>query len=187
MSENSDAIQQLTSIFDEVDKEESVIIPKADVIEWMENPDIEVQGAVFYLIVTEAYASHIEPSLSLPDCHRFVLDYLGRCFRENPSGKWAHSRDSAGYAFVTWFQFLWYSDEVELETMAELKEFLETLYVIGDEDLRECLAEVVLSTLFEDEQIIDFFEDWLEDAAMEMAYKRALELDYDFEDDEEIH
>lgn len=187
MSSDSVTVKEVESLFGQIDRGDEITIPKGDVLEWMQSPDLEVQGAVFYLIVTETYSLFIRPSLSIIDCHRFVLDYLERCFRESPNGKWAHPRDAAGYAFVTWFQFLWYSDEVELDVMNELKEFLENLYVIGDEDLRECIAEVVLATLFEDEQIKDFFEDWLDDAALEMAYKRALELDYEFEDEEELH
>jgi hypothetical protein len=144
-----------------------------DIRRWSKSEDIEILGFTSAMIHDARF--RINPSL-MPDEYRaFVMRYYERCLKEDPKGKWADSRNSAGAALVNIFASLWRDSSVPREVVKQLKHWLGRLYVNGDEVLRTCLVTATLEHLFEQKDIRDFFADWKTHPVLASAHKEASE------------
>lgn len=56
-------------------------------------------------------------------------------------------------------------------TMTEIRNMLETLYVKGDEELRDCLVTATLEHIFTHKKIMHHFKSWKSDAVLGEAYR----------------
>jgi hypothetical protein len=144
-----------------------------DIRRWSKSEDIEILGFTSAMIHDARF--RINPSL-MPDEYRaFVMRYYERCLKEDPKGKWADSRYSAGAALVNIFASLWRDSSVPREVVKQLKHWLGRLYVNGDEVLRTCLVTATLEHLFEQKDIREFFADWKTHPVLARAHKEASE------------
>jgi len=153
--------------------------PRTDTVQledfrrWSKADDIEILGFATALIHDARFL--INPPL-VPDEYRaFVMRYYERCLKEDPKGKWADSRYSAGAALVNIFGSLWRDSSVPREVVKQLKDWFGRLYVNGHESLRTCLVTATLEHLFEQKDIRDFFADWKTHPVLAKAHKEASE------------
>jgi hypothetical protein len=142
-----------------------------DVRRWFKNDDIEVLGFTNALIHDARF--RVEPSLTPNECKSLAMHYYERYLKEDPKGKWADSRFSAGTALVNVFASLWRDSSVPREVVKQLKVWLGRLYAEGDEKIRTCIVTATLEHLFEQEDIREFFSDWKKDPALAIAHKEA--------------
>jgi len=105
----------------------------------------------------------------------YVMEYFGRCLRENPDGEWSDSRYSAGGTLVNIFAGLWRDSSVPREALQELKAWLGGLYKEGSEEVRTCIVQATLEHLFEQKEIRDLFSDWMNDPVLAIAHSEASE------------
>jgi len=145
----------------------------ADITRWSKSDDVEILGFTSAMIHDARF--RINPPL-MPDEYRaFVMHYYERCLKEDPKGKWADSRYSAGAALVNIFASLWRDASVSRKVVRELKDWLTRLYLEGDEPLRICLETATLEHLFEQKDIRDFFADWKTHPVLAEAHRKASE------------
>jgi hypothetical protein len=143
----------------------------ADIRHWSKSDDVEILGFTSAMIHDARF--RINPPL-MPDEYRaFVMHYYERCLKEDPKGKWADSRYSAGAALVNIFASLWRDSYVPREVVKELKDWFSRLYVEGDESVRACLVTSTLEHLFEQKDIRDFFADWRTHPVLGIAHREA--------------
>jgi len=143
----------------------------SDVRHWFKSDDIEVLGFASALIHDARF--RIEPPLPPEEYKGFVTHYYGRCLKEDPKGKWADSRYSAGGTLVNVFASLWRDSRVPREFVKELKDWLGCLYAAGDESIRTCIITATLEHLFEQKDIREFFSDWKQDPVLAIAHRGA--------------
>jgi hypothetical protein len=144
-----------------------------DVRRWSRSADIEILGFTSALIHDARF--RIDPPLTPNEYQGFVTHYYERCLKEDPKGKWADSRYSAGAILVNIFGSLWRDSSAPREIVKELKDWLGRLYVEGDENLRTCIVTATLEHLFEQKSIRDFFADWKTRPVLAIAHKEASE------------
>ena len=149
-------------------------IPKSRVIEWMKSPDLEVQGALYAKLSERKYVERIEPALEFDDYYTFVVPYLERCIEVNPSSEWSDSRYIAGHQLVAWIMAFWNDNQVPRSKLTEIKDGLAALYRRGDDGVRDAVTNAVLEHLFENRQLVTFFDEWQNDPLLVTAYRDAL-------------
>jgi hypothetical protein len=145
----------------------------ADIRRWSKSDDVEILGFTSALIHDARF--RINPPLTPDEYRAFVMHYYERCLKEDPNGKWADSRYSAGAALVNIFASLWRDSRVSRETLKELKDWFGRLYAEGDEPLRTCLVTATFEHLFEQKEIRDLFADWKTHPVLAKAHKEASE------------
>ncbi|GAB4373313.1 MAG: hypothetical protein Kow00128_22790 [Deltaproteobacteria bacterium] len=149
-------------------------ISKERVLAWMQSKDIQVLGAVCYLIFDKRCYPRIEPPLTINDFSGFLMHYYGRCFRENPDGKWSQTRYEAGWAVANWFAHLWDDKTVPRKVPSQIKDWLGRIYKEGNEEIRTCVITATLEHLFEHKGIAGYFADWKKDPSLKLAYDEAM-------------
>ena len=117
-------------------------VPRDRVLEWMRTDDIESMGAIYSLIT--AHFSRIHPPLEFNTYYPFALRYFERCLVENPQSEWAETRYGAGNNIIGWFVWCWRDPVQRPSTAPALKQWLATLYVSGDSEVRTCLIHATL-------------------------------------------
>ncbi len=168
-------LEEITAQFEEtMGVVKTDIIPREKIESWMQSSDIEVLGAVRYLILDKRYFKKIRPPLELKDYQKFLLHYYERCIRENPDGEWSETRYEAGWALVNWFVNLWDDPSVSRRFVEEIKAWMAKLYKDGNEEIRKCLITATLEHLFEKKKIAKYFSDWCEDDILRSGYDEAL-------------
>lgn len=140
---------------------------------WFDSSDIEVLGFAAAMLHDARF--RIEPPLTPDEYAHFVMRYYGRCLKEDPKGRWADSRYSAGNALVNVFASLRSDSRAPRQVIAELKSWLGGLYVTGDDQLRTAIVTACLEHLFEQKDIRDFFSDWKQDPILSGPYTQACE------------
>jgi hypothetical protein len=139
----------------------------------MDSGDIETLAFIHNLITETRF--RVEPAISIAEYVRFTKHYYERCIRENPDGEWSVPRYIAGGELVNIFASLWRDPLVPRSVLEDLKVWLARLYREGDQDLRTCIVQAILEHLFEQEQIREFFADWLNDEVLAVAHAEASE------------
>lgn len=147
------------------------VIPIEDLRHWTQSEDIEILGFAMAMIDDRRF--QIEPPLTRNEYISFVLHYYGRCLKENPRGEWAGTSYSAGRDLVNIFGSLWRDQRVSRDILRDLRDWLATLFVEGDESLRKCLVTATLEHLFEQKEIRQFFADWKRHPVLAVAYEEA--------------
>jgi hypothetical protein len=164
----------VSDILDQLGSQENTI-PVERIREWMDRPEIEVQAAVFDLVMSAERVKKVIPYLTFEDYRAFIPKFLGRCIVENPNTELTLSRWEAAYEFLAWFGRLWDDPSVEKSVFAEAKSLLRKLYLEGDSEVRLALIQGTLEHLFENASVREFFADWLKDPTLQKAYDEAAE------------
>ena len=149
------------------------LIAQQRMLEWMRADDIECMGATYSLITD--HFDRIQPALQFDEYQPFVLRYFQRCLWEDPQSEWAETRYGAGHNIIGWFAWSWRDPDHRTSTVAELKEWLASLYVAGDSEVRTCLVHATLEHLFENREVAEYFADWKERPVLSTAYAEAME------------
>jgi hypothetical protein len=166
-------LQEIIEIFKLSENSATKIISKSNVINWMKSNDIEVLGAIYSYITKPQHAARVTPALIQSDYSEFLMRYFERCFYENPDGDWSDSRYAAARGVGSWFRALWKEYEVNKNELVELKNWLARVYKKSDESVRRCIVDGTLEHLFENHEIAIFFNDWMNDFELAIAYKEA--------------
>jgi hypothetical protein len=145
----------------------------ADIRRWSRSDDVEILGFTSAMIHDARF--RINPPLMPEEYRAFVMHYYERCLKEDPKGKWADSRYSAGAALVNIFASLLRDSRVSREIVKEMKDWFGRLYAEGDEPLRTCLVTATFEHLFEQKEIREFFADWRIHPVLARAHKEASE------------
>jgi hypothetical protein len=169
-----DVIDAIGAAFGKGDSPMIQDVPKAQVLAWMEFPDLEVRGALYSIIADADLVAHVKPALGFEDCFDFVISYLEQCMLQDPDSQWADSRYGAGAQLVDWVRHFWEDKAVPRERLQEIKRRLAALYVQGDERVHDAVVNAVLEHLFENQELQVFFEDWKDDPKLATAYRDAL-------------
>lgn len=141
----------------------------------MRSNDIEALGALYTYLTHADYAYRVQPPLSFSEYREFALQYLERCFREDPRGDWSHTRYAAAWDLASWFGRLWEAREKNKKELAEIKEWLARTYKGVDEVVKRCIVDGTLEHLFEDRKIAKYFSDWQQDPSLAIAYREAMD------------
>jgi hypothetical protein len=147
------------------------ILPLNDLEQWMDSEDIEVLGFTNAMIHDGRF--RIDPPLQVADYALWIKRYYGRCFVEDPDGKWSDSSYSAGWDLVGVFIALWDDNSVPRELLRDLKGWIGGLYKSGDDRLRTCIVNATLEHLFERKPIRKYFSEWRNDPMLAAAYNEA--------------
>lgn len=167
-------IEAICSAFGGDDPTKAREISKEEVLNWMRSRDPQVRGCIFAMISESERAKHVRPPLNFEDYYGFVIPYLEQCIEENPDGEWTNSRYLAGHDLVNWIVTFWNDVAIPRAKLAEIKERLAELYKRGDAGVRDAVLNAVLEHLFENNQLADFFKDWLADPILAPVYREAL-------------
>ena len=168
-------IDSIRTAFGGGDPTKSRLVTRAEVLEWMQFPDIEVRGALYSKVTNTECIKHITPPLVFDDFFNFVIPYLEQCIEQDPDGDWSDSRYLAGHALVAWIKDFWNKkQDVPREKIAEVKGRLADLYRRGDKGVRDGLINGVLEHLFESRELAKYFEDWKRDPVLGPAYRDAM-------------
>lgn len=148
-------------------------ISASKVKSWLDNPSVEVLGAVNAQIMRNT--RRIEPPLSMEEICSAVQEYYRQCLLQNlQKSQYAPNRSIAGLELVGWFQTLWRDSAVPREYLARLKTMLRQLCV-EDKVPPDQMAGAVLEHLFETPQIAEFFGDWRSDSRSSKAFDLAMD------------
>lgn len=150
-------------------------IPRTQIDRWRTSDNIEIQGALYNLVIEPAHFLRIAPAWTFDDLFEFVLAYYARCIRENPRSQWADSRYSAAHDLVNFVRRSWDEPEFELRAKDKLFTWCTQLYREGDHGIRECMITGLLEHLFEDSRIRRLFSKWKEDPELLDAFSAASE------------
>ena len=140
---------------------------------WMVSEDIEALGILGRLISSPEYFSCIQPAIPFEEYKNFFLRYYSRCFIENPDLEEADGRYEAGYDLMAWFTWMWSNPEIPRAALAEIKDWLASLYRNGDENLRRAIVDATLEHLFENDDIAVYFQSWKDDPILKQAHAEA--------------
>ena len=141
----------------------------------MRGSDLELEGAAYEFVSNPKYARRVSPPVTLDEFVAFSKHYFERCLHANRHGRYSDSRYEAGHEIVRVFVSLWKDESVPRKKLEELRDWLERLYLEGDEELRLALVTATLKHLFESRKIKKFFESWRKRPILEKAYREAAE------------
>ena len=139
----------------------------------MKSPDPEVRGATYALLSNGATLLRIVPALASDEVFDCVLEYFSFCLREDPQGRWVHSRYSAGWDMVGWVAGL-LSDPSNRSYLGRIEARLAELFRAGDVNLRRAIVDAVLEHLFEHRDLAKMFRPWRGDPVLRVAYDEAM-------------
>jgi hypothetical protein len=171
---SQDVISAIRAAFGNGDSANVREVPKAQVLAWMKEPDLDVRGALYSKIADAKLATWVKPPLDFDDCFEFVISYLEQCMLQDPDSQWADSRYGAGTQLVGWVRHFWEDKAIPRERLQEIKRRLAVLYVQGDDRMRDAVVNATLEHLFEVQELQEFFEDWKDDPGLAAAYRDAL-------------
>lgn len=149
------------------------VVALSDIQRWMQSSDIETLAFTHNLLSEKRF--RVEPAISISEYVGFTKHYYERCIRENPDGEWSVPRYIAGGELVNIFASLWMDSSVPRSVLEDLKVWLAHLYREGDSEIRTCVVQATLEHLFEQQQIREFFDDWLNDEVLAVAHAEASE------------
>lgn len=155
--------------------EKQVPIARSKLDEWMKNDDIEVQGAIYNILMDPNLYDCVSEKYDFYEYMDYILKYYSRCINENPNGEWSDSRYTAGWDLASWFKSLWGDKKHGEIAVKRIKHLLRKLYIGGDMEVRECIITAVLEHLFEEGGIKAYFVDWRDDEILQSAYSEAIE------------
>lgn len=168
-------VEDIAQLLQRTQLEPPITIPLKQVRQWMRSEQLKVMGAVSRLIRDATAFSMITPRLSFKDYHRFFLRYYERCIREDPEGEWVHNRYGACWDLESYFCHLWKDRTVPRTALTEIKNWLGTLYLNSDKQIRTAIVTGTIEHLFEKRSIKRFFADWRANPVLAEAYRLASE------------
>jgi hypothetical protein len=166
-------IDEINDLFANRNNSEPKFVPQQKVLSWLNDNNIDVLGAAYALIFEADLAKRIIPPLEFLHYHKFLIHYFDRCIRENPESEWADSNYTAAWSLVNWFRNVWKDQIPRSSELKELKQWLEGLYINGDDQIRRCIVDGTLEHLFENRRIAAYFRDWKHNEILSTAYNEA--------------
>jgi hypothetical protein len=137
---------------------EDGVIPKGQVLNWMQEKDLEIRGAVYEL--TAKAWDRIQPEPTMKEQCSFMQQYLLDCIRENHKDtEWSHSGFEAAWELASWFKHLNKMPGTEGVLMTAARE-LTTMYRSGDNDLKNRIATGTLEHIFEVNSTLSHCRKW---------------------------
>lgn len=162
----------ITAIRAHIDNPQKPVL-RRELLSWMNDTDIEVQGAAYTLFQKLGDTLRVDPPLEDADVLHFIQRYLERCFHEDPDGAWSHSRYAAGWELASWLGSLFDSGKVPEDVLKGLRDWLGGMYRAGSGAEREALVNATLEHLFERRSVRAFFRDWEKDPVLGTAFADA--------------
>jgi len=155
------------AIIDLIDMD--TVIPKEDVLTWMQEKDFEIRGAIYEL--TSKAWNRIQPELTMEEQCSFMLHYLVDCIRDNHQDtEWSHSGFEAAWEFASWLKHLNKIPGTE-GILATAARELTAMYRAGDDDLRNRIATGALEHIFEVKNLRKYFDEWQADPELKEEYE----------------
>lgn len=115
----------------------------------------------------------VTSNVSAADADDFILDYFEDGLRGDHSGPRGEGRHVLGHMFISWFDVNWVQDNPNIRRGRDM---LARVIGTGDEIAYEVVVLSVLEHLFEDDDISNYFTEWVDDPVLSRAYHEALEL-----------
>lgn len=149
------------------------------IFQWMKEENLNTLGALYSCLLKDNYTNRIFPSLEFHEYKKFFLRYYQCCLVENNISddpeSYLMSRYEAGWDMANWILSLQDDKSIskkELnDSMLEIKEMLEDLYISGDEDLRNCLITAIFEHIFVNKKILHYFKGWNSKNILKEAYR----------------
>ena len=143
---------------------------------WMRSDDPEVLGVVHALLKDKATRAHLISSVDSEALQEFLCRTYTLSFQEDPDGEWAYSRYEAALELVAWFlNSGGYLADLGTDFLCRLRELMSSLYLQGNDEVRQALVNGALEHILEQPGWRPFFAEWSEDPVLAEAYRRALE------------
>lgn len=163
-------LDDITTLIKNAAHSQGATIPKESLIEWMKSEDINILGAVSFILLNDKLYALIEPKLRIQEYQPFLLKYWIRCLVEDPQGEWCESRDTAAHSFSHWFKRLWTDPQVPRTIFIDMKLSLEKLFMQKEKAVRDTITSSILEPLFQDHSIQELFANWKTDEGLRAAY-----------------
>ncbi len=145
------------------------IIPKEQVLAWMQETDLEVRGAVYEL--TSKEWNRIQPEPTMEEQCNFMLQYLLDCvYENNKETERSHTGFEAAWELASWFKHLNKMPEAEGFIITAAKK-LTAMYRAGDDELKNRIATGTLEHIFEVKNLRKFFDEWQSDPELKAEYE----------------
>ena len=158
------------------------IICRDRILQWMNEKDLNILGALYSYLMRSNYSQRIEPPLEFKHYKIFFLNYYRRCLIEDNLSDdpevYLMSKYEAGWDMANWILSLQNEHSIkgkELNNaMLDIKRLLGELYTFGSIELQNCLITAVLEHIFTNKKIANFFKDWESDNALREAYQSSI-------------
>ncbi len=145
---------------------------RAEIDSYTATNDLELWSAV-YCAITETHC-RIHPVPAVTERWSFILKYLMRCIREDPSSDYVHSGYEAADHLACWLKSC-ASDLPGNGSAIELAEReLAAAWTAGDQAVRDRLVNGVLEHALEKAAVRPFFAHWEKDPSLKGAWKLAM-------------
>ena len=149
-------------------------IPRDFVQNCLNDPDLEVQDALFGFFGERGRFERISPPISEEILDNHYKQFLRRTIVEDPQGANALSRYSALLDLCEWFRGAW-DAKAPMTFFEGLKAMIGDLYLNGGADVKEAIITGCLEHLFESNSIERFFSDWEANPSFSSAFAMAHE------------
>jgi hypothetical protein len=136
---------------------------------------LSVLGLLAYVANRTNLSARVIPPLSLDERQAILKAYWHRCIVENPAdSEFVGNRYISAGEVLGWIRCLWDDKSANTERMADMKEWLASLYRDGNEGIKTCIVQGTLEHLFQNRAIRHYFKDWKEDKELRTAYQEAI-------------
>jgi hypothetical protein len=148
-------------------------LDRTTLLEWMASNCPEVREAVFGLLFDPPVDTTLPDQRSLDE---FFFRHLFDRLRQDVRGDPTSSRYLAADDLRAWFQRLWRQNPRPAEVLAKIRSGLADLVRNGDQETREAVLLAVLEHVFQDSDVVDFFDGWRADPVLRKTFDEALYL-----------
>lgn len=155
-------------------KKHNVKIPLSHIEKWSGSLDVDVMGAVFYILTDENCYANITPSPKIESYNDFFLRYFEYCILNDPDSNWADSRYTACYNVTKWFKYLWRNNKKNQLALKKIKTWLENICKQGDSNIQKSIEYGILEHLLDRNDVLNFFSNWKTDKSLKLVLDESL-------------
>ena len=140
---------------------------------WLTAQNIDDKDALYYLLNDEKMVNRISPLPDFDEVYNFCLPFLGYAIANNYAGYSFDDRYDAArelYVLVK-NMLLTYPHE---SCIKKFKDAVESIYMNGDDKVKNCIETVLLEHLFDNKLILEAFDSWRDDPALKQAYDNVM-------------
>ena len=148
------------------------LIPRSLVEQGMLSNDIKTLGATYGLLVNSAHRIRVTPPIDDYDCLEFFHRYFSRCFIEDPTQDWTHSRYVVGWDLANLMK-VWSAESRSQELIAKTESWLREVYLSTSDEIRTCIVHATLEHAFESRKLRRHFANWKSHPSLRNAYEEA--------------
>ncbi len=135
-------------------------LDRAQVLEWMQSEDIDVQATLFHRLGYKGEKANIEPLLEFRQHHAFCLDYFRRCFSDYDNEADDELRGwEATHVFVYWFDSLLRDKSIPRSILDDTKTWLAQI-LIECPKIGGLMKSAIFDHLLYRKGTRKFFADW---------------------------